>query len=284
MCKTLWNFEPHPWLEIIAPHDARSACSRVSKTSCDVIASGAFKGFFVWTNRITGWVYIAYGGRLAPRLGNTDMFQIYLGYQVRRARDTPVARRGARNPRPSMLHVRMCHSKCDQPWKPPPSPFWQLTRTMVWVLPARKLGPWSEFPFLYIFIYSTLEFWRFKFSVVWVLVWVSSFYGDGGGSRTVKNARITKLIPPEFSDFLLTRPKWPPYRETPVALPLWHCFLWCSQTIAATPQLLSIETAYRSPKTGLGGRVSQKRLASEAYRVLGGIACNSIANRAIVGH
>ena len=35
-------------------------------------------------------------------------------------------------------------------------------------------------------IYSTLEFWRFKCSVVWVLVWVSSFYGDGGGSRTVK--------------------------------------------------------------------------------------------------
>ena len=34
-------------------------------------------------------------------------------------------------------------------------------------------------------IYSTFEFWRFKFSVVWVLVWVSSFYGDGGGSRTV---------------------------------------------------------------------------------------------------
>ena len=35
--------------------------------------------------------------------------------------------------------------------EPPPSPFWQLTRTMVWVLPGRKLGPWSEFPFLYRF-------------------------------------------------------------------------------------------------------------------------------------
>ena len=31
--------------------------------------------------------------------------------------------------------------------EPPPSPFWQLTRTMVWVLPGRKLGPWSEFLF-----------------------------------------------------------------------------------------------------------------------------------------
>ena len=35
--------------------------------------------------------------------------------------------------------------------EPPPSPFWQLTRTMVWLSPARKLGPWSEFPFLYRF-------------------------------------------------------------------------------------------------------------------------------------
>ena len=35
--------------------------------------------------------------------------------------------------------------------EPPPSPFRQFTRTMVWVLPGRKLGPWSEFPFLYRF-------------------------------------------------------------------------------------------------------------------------------------
>ena len=46
------------------------------------------------------------------------------------------------------------------------------TRTMVWV----------SFSLL---IYITFEFWRFEFSVVWVLVWVSSFYGDGGGSRTI---------------------------------------------------------------------------------------------------
>ena len=35
--------------------------------------------------------------------------------------------------------------------EPPPSPLWQLTQTMVWVLSGRKLGPWSEFPFLYRF-------------------------------------------------------------------------------------------------------------------------------------
>ena len=57
-----------------------------------------------------------------------------------------------------------------------------------------------------------------------------------------------------------------------------------SQTIAATPPLLSVKMADRSPKTGLGGGVSQQKLASEAYRAIGGVARNSIANRAIVGH
>ena len=56
------------------------------------------------------------------------------------------------------------------------------------------------------------------------------------------------------------------------------------QTIAAIPPLLFIKMAYRNPKTGLGGRVSEKKLASEAFRAIGGIAWNSIANPAIVGH
>ena len=37
------------------------------------------------------------------------------------------------------------------------------------------------------------------------------------------------------------------------------------QTSAATPPHLSVKMAYRSPKTGRGGRASQKKLASEAY-------------------
>ena len=44
--------------------------------------------------------------------------------------------------------IRGCLSPTQEP---PPSPFWQLTRVMVWVSPGRKLGPWSEFPFLYSF-------------------------------------------------------------------------------------------------------------------------------------
>ena len=42
--------------------------------------------------------------------------------------------------------------------------------------------------------------------------------------------------------------------------------------------------ADRNPKTGLTTGVSQKKLASEAYRAIGGVARNAIANHAIVGH
>ena len=64
----------------------------------------------------------------------------------------------------------------------------------------------------------------------------------------------------------------PPHRETGVTIPLSHCFSVVSQTIAATPPLLSIKLAYRSPKTGLGGGGIAGKLAFEAYRAIGGIA------------
>ena len=48
-------------------------------------------------------------------------------------------------------HLSTRSSASHQPRNHPHQPFWQLTRTMVWVLPGRKLGPWSEFPFLYSF-------------------------------------------------------------------------------------------------------------------------------------
>ena len=56
-----------------------------------------------------------------------------------------------------------------------------------------------------------------------------------------------------------------------------------SQTIAATPPPLSVKTAYRNPKTDLTRGVSQKKLASEAYHAIGGVARNGIANRATMG-
>ena len=46
-------------------------------------------------------------------------------------------------------------------------------------------------------------------------------------------------------------------------------FLVVSQTIAATPPLLSLQMARRSPKTGQTRGVSQTKLASEAYRAIG---------------
>ena len=84
---------------------------------------------------------------------------------------------------------------------------------------------------------------------------------------------------------LVTRPKCPPpYHETGVAIFCSNVFSVVSQTIAATPPLHSLKMAYRNPKTGLTRGVSQEQLASEGYRAVGGVARNSIANRAMVGH
>ena len=73
----------------------------------------------------------------------------------------------------------------------------------------------------------------------------------------------------------------PPYHETGVAIPLSHC-VSCSiaDYRCYTQPLLSVELAYRSPKTGLTTGGSRKKLASEAYRAVGGVARNNIANRA----
>ena len=74
----------------------------------------------------------------------------------------------------------------------------------------------------------------------------------------------------------------PPYRETGVAIPLSHCvFFGIAEYRCYTP------TSFR--KDGLSQAkvrpnkwTSQKKLASEAYRAIGGVARNSIANRDIV--
>ena len=77
--------------------------------------------------------------------------------------------------------------------------------------------------------------------------------------RRVQHQNWTNL--PRNKKLLVTRPKKPRYRKTPVARPLSHCVDLVSETTAATtPLMLSVKMAYRSPKTGLGGRVSQKKL------------------------
>ena len=64
----------------------------------------------------------------------------------------------------------------------------------------------------------------------------------------------------------MTRPKCPPYRETPVARPLSHCaFCGVAEYRCYTPTS-SMQMAYRNPKTGLGERASQKKFASETFR------------------
>ena len=84
---------------------------------------------------------------------------------------------------------------------------------------------------------------------------------------------------------LVTRLKYPPpYRKTGVAIPLSHCVSCGIADYRCYTPTSFLKMAYRKPKTGLTRGVSQKRLASEAYRAIGGVARNSIANRAIVGH
>ena len=77
----------------------------------------------------------------------------------------------------------------------------------------------------------------------------------------------------------------PPYHETSIAISLSHCVSCgiADYRCYTTTSFLK-KMADRSPKTGLRGGVSQEKFASEAYRALGGVARNSIANRAIVGH
>ena len=74
----------------------------------------------------------------------------------------------------------------------------------------------------------------------------------------------------------------PPYRETSVAVPLSHCV--SSEALAATPPLRVRRNGLSRSQDRPNKGASQKNLASEAYRAKGGVARDSIANRAVGGH
>ena len=78
----------------------------------------------------------------------------------------------------------------------------------------------------------------------------------------------------------MTRPNPPPSRDR-----CRHC-VSCGITDyrCCTPTSFLKKMAYRNPKTGLTRGASQNKLASEAYRAIGVVARNSLANRAIMGH
>ena len=75
----------------------------------------------------------------------------------------------------------------------------------------------------------------------------------------------------------------PPYRETGAAIPLSHsvsCGIADYRCYTpASVRKSGLSQSKDRPNKG----VSQKKLASEAYRAIGGVARNSIAKRAIVG-
>ena len=78
----------------------------------------------------------------------------------------------------------------------------------------------------------------------------------------------------------------PPHRETGLAIPLSHC-VSCGITdyCCYTPTSFLKDGLSQSKDRPIRG-VSQKELASEASRAMGGVAQTSIANpaMAIVGH
>ena len=57
-----------------------------------------------------------------------------------------------------------------------------------------------------------------------------------------------------------------------------------SKTVDATPPLRVHKNGLSQSKDRPWSGVSQRKLAGEAYHAIGGVARNSIANRAIVGH
>ena len=81
-----------------------------------------------------------------------------------------------------------------------------------------------------------------------------------------------------------TRTTHPPYRETGVAKPLSHCVSCGIADYRCYTPTSFCKNGLSQSKLDLTRGVSQKELGSEAYRATGGVARNSIANRAPVGH
>ena len=107
-----------------------------------------------------------------------------------------------------------------------------------------------------------------------------------GKDRKVFSAKLPaqKTSYPDQPQTSVTRPKYPPpYLETSVAIPLSHYVSYgivdyrcCTPTSFRKNGLLQSKDR---PNKG----ASQRKLASEAYRAVGGVARNSIANRTLVG-
>ena len=139
-----------------------------------------------------------------------------------------------------------------------------LVFTIVWDTPGKeKVAKWSSAPA------SILEGFNEIYAV----------YGPKKPYKTREkrqSCQIDPCLPPYCT---------PLYREAGVAMPLSHC---ASCGIADyrcyTPTSFHVKIAYGRPKTDLTSGVSQRKLASGAYRAIGGVTRNSLANHAIVGH
>ena len=89
-----------------------------------------------------------------------------------------------------------------------------------------------------------------------------------------RNAKLATQIATEFkidNGGLVTRPKYPPHRETRVAIPLSHCVSYgIADYSCYTPTSFRKNDLSRSKDRPNKG-VAQKRLVPEAYRATGGV-------------
>ena len=112
--------------------------------------------------------------------------------------------------------------------------------------------------------------------------------GSLHGGASLKVLEVPKRHPPKGTlgiYFLVTRPKYPPYRETGVAMPLLHCdSCGIADCRCYTPTSSRTSCPIAIKRQALERAASQKKLASEAYRAIGGVARNSTANRPVEGH
>ena len=157
---------------------------------------------------------------------------------------------------------------------------------------ARKLSQIKIWRFYFAFAFvmeRQKHFPGFSFVFAFVMIMLSTHKPQQQATLTNKNKISEMLFRFRFRNStgrtsLVTRPKYPPYRETGVAVPLSHCVSCGIADYRCYTPTCFCKNGLSRPKADLTRRVSQEGVASEAYRAIGGVARNSIANRAIVGH
>ena len=96
--------------------------------------------------------------------------------------------------------------------------FGHLARTMVWVLPGRKLGPWSEFPFLYRF---TIPSNAGGSNSPWSEFWSEFPHFMGMGVVPAPSIKWLKMTEGDWNDWKWLTIDWKWLQSTEISLWIW---------------------------------------------------------------